>query len=56
MNITKSSRHLKIAGNFCEHLFLYWLSKSGYEVALIDHTGIDLIAYNIQVKIGLAFQ
>jgi Holliday junction resolvase-like predicted endonuclease len=49
-NIDKSSRHSKIAGDFGESLFLYWLSKSGYEVALIDHTGIDLIAYNKNSK------
>jgi hypothetical protein len=46
MDILKSSRHSKIAGDFGELLFLYWLSKIGFEVALIDHTGIDLIAYN----------
>jgi len=27
MKIDKSSRHSKIAGNFGETLFLYWLSK-----------------------------
>jgi hypothetical protein len=41
---TKSSRHSKITGDFAEMLVLYWLSKSGYECAKIDHTGIDLIA------------
>jgi len=46
MNISKSSRHSKIAGDFGEALFLYWLSKSGYEIALVDHTGIDLVAYD----------
>lgn len=25
-------------------LTLYWLSKNGYECALVDHTGIDIIA------------
>ena len=40
----KSTRHSKIAGDFAEALVLYWLSKSGYECACIDHTGIDLIA------------
>lgn len=42
--MNKSSRHSKIAGDFAEMLVLYWLSKSGYECARIDHTGIDLIA------------
>ena len=42
--MTKSSRHQKITGDFAEMLVLYWLSKSGYECARIDHTGIDIIA------------
>ena len=53
MKIDKSSRHSKIAGNFGETLFLYWLSKKGYEIALVDHTGIDLIAY--EKKTGRRF-
>ena len=46
MDITKSSRHQKIIGNFGENLVCNWLSRSGFEVALVDHTGIDVIAYN----------
>lgn len=46
MKILKSSRHSKITGNFAESLVLYWLSKYGFECALIDHTGIDIIANN----------
>jgi len=48
MGIIKSSRHSKIAGDFGESLLLYWLSKMGFEIALVDHTGIDLVAYNKQ--------
>lgn len=44
VNISKSSRHSKITGDFAEALVLYWLSKYGFECARIDHTGIDLIA------------
>jgi hypothetical protein len=40
----KSPRHSKITGDFAEGLFLYWLSKHGYECVRVDHTGIDLIA------------
>jgi len=40
----KSTRHKKITGDFAEALVLYWLSKSGYECAHVDHTGIDIIA------------
>ena len=46
MEIIKSSRHQKIIGNFGESLICNWLSRSGFEVILIDHTGIDIIAYN----------
>ena len=46
MDILKSSRHSKLTGNFGEALVLYWLSKHGFECALLDHTGIDLIARN----------
>ena len=44
MEITKSSRHSKITGDFAEQLILYWLSKSGFECALVDHVGLDIIA------------
>jgi Holliday junction resolvase-like predicted endonuclease len=46
MELSKSSRHSKITGDFAESLVLYWLSKYGFECAAIDHTGIDLIARN----------
>ena len=46
MEIKKSSRHQKIIGNFGENLICNWLSRSGFEVTIIDHTGIDIIAYN----------
>ena len=42
--IDKSSRHSKITGDFAEYLFLYWLSKHGFECSRGDQTGIDLIA------------
>ena len=46
MEVQKSTRHSKIAGDFGETLALYWLSKHGFECANVDHTGIDLIANN----------
>lgn len=46
MELSKSSRHSKITGDFAESLVLYWLSKYGFECAAVDHTGIDLIARN----------
>jgi hypothetical protein len=42
--ILKSTRHQKIIGDFGEQFFCNWLSRSGLEVAKIDHTGIDVIA------------
>ena len=46
MEIIKSSRHQKIIGDFGENLICNWLSRSGFEVTIVDHTGIDIIAYN----------
>lgn len=45
-DISKSTRHQKIIGEFGEHLICNWLSRSGFEVTIIDHTGIDIIAYD----------
>jgi Holliday junction resolvase-like predicted endonuclease len=50
IDIEKSSRHQKIIGNMGEHLVCNWLSRSGFEVAIVDHTGIDLIAYDAKAK------
>ena len=50
MEIIKSSRHQKIIGNFGENLICNWLSRSGFEVTLVDHTGIDVVAYNPSTK------
>jgi hypothetical protein len=46
LEIKKSTRHQKVAGDFGEALILYWLSKYGFECANVDHTGIDIIARN----------
>ncbi len=46
MEITRSSRHQKIIGDFGENMICNWLSRSGFEVTLVDHTGIDIVAYN----------
>jgi hypothetical protein len=44
--IDKSSRHSKIIGEFGEAFLCNWLSRSGFEVTLADHTGLDVIAYH----------
>lgn len=46
----KSTRHSKITGDFGESLILYWLSRSGFESTLVDHTGIDIVAYQKETK------
>jgi len=53
--IEKSSRHSKIIGNLGEQLIGNWLSRSGFEVALVDHTGLDIIAFNKKMnkRIGI---
>ena len=50
MAIVKSTRHPKIIGEFGELAVCNWLSRSGFEVARIDHTGIDVIAYNPRTR------
>lgn len=46
MKIIKSTRHQKIIGDFGEALLCNWFSRSGFEVTIVDHTGIDIVAYN----------
>ena len=46
IGIEKSPRHTKIVGDFGENLVCNWLSRSGFEVCVVDHTGMDVIAYN----------
>ena len=40
----KSSRHSKVSGQFGEIFVAYMLSKFGFEVAQVDHTGLDILA------------
>jgi hypothetical protein len=48
--IVRSSRHSKIIGNFGESLLCNWLSRSGFEVVIVDHTGMDVIAYHTKTR------
>ncbi|MFC1634758.1 hypothetical protein ACFL5Z_07935 [Planctomycetota bacterium] len=50
MEIFKSTRHQKVIGDFGEALVSNWLSRSGFEVTIVDHTGIDVLAYNPQTN------
>lgn len=56
MPIIKSTRHSKIVGDFGEHLVCNWLSRSGFEVSIVDHTGIDVLAYNkaLDFRLGIS--
>lgn len=49
-SIIKSTRHQKVIGNYGELLICNWLSRSNFEVLVVDHTGIDIIAYNRKTK------
>ena len=51
----KSTRHSKIIGDFGEFFVCDTLSKSGFEVLRVDHTGLDVIAYNVsnQRRLGI---
>jgi hypothetical protein len=48
VEIEKGTRHSKIIGEFGEAFLCNWLSRSGFEVALVDHTGLDVIAYHLK--------
>mgnify|MGYP004001393659 CR=1 FL=1 len=56
MEIDKGTRHQKIVGDFGEALVCNWLSRSGFEVTLVDHTGIDVVGYNplTDQRLGIA--
>jgi hypothetical protein len=46
----KSTRHSIIIGNSGERIVSNWLSRKKFEVAIVDHTGIDIIAQNPNTK------
>jgi hypothetical protein len=42
--VKKSTRHSEILGKFGEYTICNWLSKLGFEVCVVNHTGLDIIA------------
>lgn len=46
MDITKGTRHSKVIGEYGEAFVCNWLSRSDFEVTIVDHTGLDIIAYH----------
>jgi hypothetical protein len=52
--LAKGTHHSKITGNFGEMLLAYLLSRIGWEVVVVDHTGIDLMAARDGRRIGIS--
>jgi hypothetical protein len=50
IEIDKGARYPKIIGSFGEYLVCHWLSRSGFEVGIVDHTGMDVIAHHRPTK------
>lgn len=55
MPIIKSKRHSKYIGQFGEAMVCNMLSRSGFEVMLVDHVGIDVVAQRSDVgRVGIS--
>lgn len=55
MPIVKSKRHSKHIGQLGEAVVCNMLSRSGFEVMLVDHVGIDVVASRLDVgRIGIS--
>src|SRR5260370_31768055 len=50
IGIDRGARYQKIVGNFGEYLVCQKLSRSGFDVCIVDHTGMDVIAYHPKTK------
>ena len=46
LKVEKGTRHRKIVDIFGEYVVCNRLSCSGFKASVIDHTGVDLIAYD----------
>jgi Holliday junction resolvase len=53
IGIEKGANYRKIVGNFGEYLVCQKLSRSGFDVCIVDHTGMDVIAYHPKTKVRL---
>lgn len=56
IKILKSSRHRKTIGKYGEWLITNYLSRANFEVSIVDHTGIDIIAYSkdLDKRLGIS--
>jgi len=54
--LIKGSRFSKVSGQFGEILVAYLLSKNGFEVAQVDHSGLDILAFrrNPEKRLGIS--
>jgi len=50
IGIERTARYQKIVGSVGEYLVCQKLSRSGFDVCLVDHTGVDVIAYHRKTK------
>lgn len=50
MAINRGIGYAKIVGNFGEYLVCQKLSRSGFQVCIVDHIGMDVIAYHPEGK------
>ena len=50
MEFKKGPRHNEIIGECGKHILLNWLSRSGVEGCMVDHPGLDVIAYHPAMK------
>jgi Holliday junction resolvase-like predicted endonuclease len=50
LKVEKGTRHTKIVGIFGEYVVCNWLSRSGFEASVVDHTGMDVIAYDPKTR------
>src|SRR5260370_18169516 len=53
LKVEKGTRHTKIVGIVGEYVVCNWLSRSGFEASVIDHTGMDIIAYDPKTRCRL---
>jgi hypothetical protein len=44
-HIDRAARYAAVMGKFGEWLICHWLLRSGFDVAIVDQVGLDVIAY-----------
>lgn len=49
-DMNKSTRHAELLGKFGEYGICNGLSRFGFEVCVVNHTGLDIVAYDSKSK------